>query len=783
MTWSKKSVTNRGLTNDGNDVAEDARKNAVQKNIQLEYMLGYIAQHSPALLRNDIVKNSTSLKWIWQRIRKHYSFNQSEVHFLKLYAIKREAEERYETLYQRILAHLEDNLLTVESGIHHDGAVLTADEVVTPTVERIAVFLWLNLIDSRLPAYISRVYAHDLQSKSLKDVQPQVCEAMDSLLTEIATQDDVQINVARSSYPPRQRWNPQQQNPSVNNRFNQNNNNNNNNNNNGRNVVNNNNGARPRTNQRGQQQKQCILCKTAGRAYIGHDISTCWRISKFDKLEIIDAFQVNTVCENEETCYVDEEPEVLAITSVQPTEDVSQISSDTTVTTVSVAAGPLSIRRVQCDISPFFYAFYRHYVVKVVIDSGAQSSMISASFVKRVNLKQEPTLHGARQLDKSSVKVSGEIRFELSFGSITLPIDGLVNEHLDCDVLAGVPFCKGNKIVLDMPNDEISIQGNTIPYGCKPDSLQHDIFHNTMILRNDQSRVIYPGDYVEVNCNNLNNYEDEEVAIEPRIDSPLQGEWPSPSISRVIQGSVRIPNNTCEPIKIKKCQHFAQIRRVTTPDVLASISSPNLDLVQPELPSQRTVKQSPAVPHSATITVDPDKLMDKDSIQRFHNLHKRFDNVFNPKFSRYNGASGPFIGDIKFGNVEPPASKTKVPFYNQCDLRQLQIEADKLEDLGVLVKPEDLGLDVKFASPSFLRTKPCGGLRFVTDFNELGQYTRTLPVTTVTTDSVLRNLAQWKYVIKTDLTQSFFQIPVSKSSMPYLGTVTPFKGLRLYIYK
>ena len=87
VEWSKKSVANRGLTDDGNDVEEDKRRNAVQKNIQLEHMLGYIAQHSPALLRNDIVKNSTSLKWIWQRIRKHYAFNQSEVHFLKIYTI------------------------------------------------------------------------------------------------------------------------------------------------------------------------------------------------------------------------------------------------------------------------------------------------------------------------------------------------------------------------------------------------------------------------------------------------------------------------------------------------------------------------------------------------------------------------------------------------------------------------------------------------------------------------------------------------------------------------
>ncbi len=444
----------------------------------------------------------------------------------------------------------------------------------------------------------------------------------------------------------------------------------------------------------------------------------------------------------------------------------------------------LSVRRVQCDVSPFFYAFYLHHVVKIVIDSGAQSSMISASFVRRVNLQQEPTLHGARQLDKSAVKISGELRFELSFGTLTLPVDGLVNENLDCDILAGVPFCKENKIHLAMADEQISIQGHTIPYGCKPDSLQRDVYHvNTMILRNDQSTVVYPGDYIEVSSEKLDVYENEEVAIEPRIDSPLQGEWPPPSISRVIQGSIRIPNNSTEPIKIKKCQHFAQIRRVTTSDVIASLSTPDLEPVRTDLkmhPSQCNIRSSLTVPHSSSVLVDPDGQLSADMRQQFNDLNKRYDNVFNPKFSRYNGASGPFIGDIKFGKVEPPSSKTKMPFYNQSDLRQLQLEADKLEELGVLVKPEDVGVDLKFASPSFLRNKPCGGVRFVTSFVELAQYTRTLPVATVTADSIIRRLAQWKYVIKTDLTQSFFQIPVSKKSMSYLGTATPFKGLRVY---
>ena len=89
--WSKKSVMNRGLQPDTEAVVPVAadRKTDVQKNLILEQMLNLIAQFAPSLLGKDIVKNSTSLKCIWQRIRRYYAFSQSECNFLKLSLIRR----------------------------------------------------------------------------------------------------------------------------------------------------------------------------------------------------------------------------------------------------------------------------------------------------------------------------------------------------------------------------------------------------------------------------------------------------------------------------------------------------------------------------------------------------------------------------------------------------------------------------------------------------------------------------------------------------------------------
>ena len=47
-------------------------------------------------------------------------------------------------------------------------------------------------------------------------------------------------------------------------------------------------------------------------------------------------------------------------------------------------------------------------------------------------------------------------------------------------------------------------------------------------------------------------------------------------------------------------------------------------------------------------------------------------------------------------------------------------------------------------------------------------------------DSILRTVAQWKFIIKTDLSSAFYQIPLAKESMKYCGVATPFRGVRVY---
>ena len=123
----------------------------------------------------------------------------------------------------------------------------------SPTVERLAVFIWLQYIDERLPGYVSRIYAKDLQTNSIKDLQPQISMNMQSILDDLNAQEDIKVQYSSS----RSQWpgastsrRPYKQNF----RF----------------------GKRPK--------KECAYCKAINRTpFVGHDVKNCWVIPKEDK--------------------------------------------------------------------------------------------------------------------------------------------------------------------------------------------------------------------------------------------------------------------------------------------------------------------------------------------------------------------------------------------------------------------------------------------------------------------------------------------------------------------
>ena len=131
---------------------------------------------------------------------------------------------------------------------------------------------------------------------------------------------------------------------------------------------------------------------------------------------------------------------------------------------------------------------------------------------------------------------------------------------------------------------------------------------------------------------------------------------------------------------------------------------------------------------------------------------------------------------VDMGPVQPPQCKGCVPQYSRDKLVELQQKFDELEQCQVF---QSLSTCTS-VNPSFLIKKPSGGLRLVTAFTDMGQYSKPQPSLMPDVDSTLHTIAPWKYIIESDLTRAFYQISLTNASMKYCGVATLFRGIRVY---
>ena len=382
----------------------------------------------------------------------------------------------------------------------------------------------------------------------------------------------------------------------------------------------------------------------------------------------------------------------------------------------------------------------------------------------------------ARQADGvTPLKVEGEIHCELTRGKYSFILDALVVDKLDVDVLAGTPFLTRNDIATRPARHQIVIQGSdVVHYGRQQNSNATVRRTQSYLLRAPAHQtVLLPGDYIELSSP-LHSTPDTLWALEPRMDSSANigskasQVWPSPQEVQSVGHAVRVMNNSLDPIIIRRNEHIAEVRSIEATSA-----------TMPPPPQQPTTKTA-VTPFSSAIVCDPDNAMPLSTRQLFHDLHKQYDNVFNPAIAKYNGASGKIQAVVNMGTVKPPQRKGRLPQYNREASITLQEKFDELEAAGVFAKPEDVNIVVEYLNLSFLVRKPNGGSRLVTSFGEVGQYSKPQPSLMPNVDGVLRDIARWKYMVITDLLQSFYQIPLARDSMKYCGVATPFKGIRVY---
>ena len=734
VTWGKKTKADplRGLKDDPTSVPDASRRTAAQKLNHLELMLGQIANFCPIISRNTIVKNSTSIDGIWQTIRLHFGFQSTGGHFLDFAEIHLEPDERPEDLYQRLTAFIEDNLLTKDNGISHHDEKIEEDEEISPTLENMIVLTWLRLIHSELPKIVKQRYGTELRSRTLASIKPEISQALGSLLDEIQTNEAAKVmRTAASTKPKFSGFRAQGE---------------------YRNSV---------------QSKICPLCKQAGRSEYGHFLSKCKFLPEKDRHYMVKARQIVGLLECDDIDGPNghqsiPEPSDMAFSSPNAYDSVGDFE-------------PTS-QRVQVRQSPYLDTFYDHYNARITIDSGATGNMISLSAVKRFGVEIRKSSQSAHQADGSSpLNVVGETKLTFTRDNVPLLFEGLVIENLDVDILAGTPFMEHNDITIRPAKRHVILNnGSRYVYGsCDKASERHAVRTCSIIRAPHRPTTVWPGEFLEVETP-PDFPADSDYALEPKADQRLSPKpWPPPAIVSSVAGKIRIPNTTDEPKILKKGEHFCQIRPVFIPEtepipVRATATRPS-------------ITQPKAVKHSASVKLDPDNVLSHDIIAKFRSTLNEYDSVFDPNFKGYNGASGPFEARVNMGPTQPPQRKGRLPQYARDQLLELQDKFDDLEELGVFMRPEDISIDVEYLNPSFLVKKPNGGFRLVTAFTDVGRYSKPQPSLMPDVDSTLRQIAKWKYIITTDLSSAFYQIPLSRDSMKYCGVCTPFRGVRVYV--
>ena len=510
--------------------------------------------------------------------------------------------------------------------------------------------------------------------------------------------------------------------------------------------------------------KSCTLCKTAGRPGVTtHNLIDCKYLSPYDKRSlgvsrlVTDADDGDDVDDDVESSFTEHNDDVPSALIDQP-----------------------SAHRVNVIQSPFLNTYFQDHAVRLTLDTGATTNMIRAPFAHSIGLPISPASQVARQADGvTPLDVTGEVHCQLVRGNNKFQLDALVVKQLDVDVLAGNPFLVTNDIATRPAKRQIVLHGSEVIHYGSPQ-------RNTAAVRRTQSyvlrspskqTVILPGDYIQISTPEDTD-PDTTWALEPRLDSPCNlntkpnNAWPQVQEIYSVGNTVRITNSTVDPIMLRRNEHVCQIRPVSIVPDSTLHNKPHL--------APNTSQPPPCKPYSSRVSLDPHKSLPTEMRERFRALNLEYDDVFNPSISKYNGASGNIEATVNMGPTQPPQRKGRVPHYNHDRLVELQNKFDELEAAGVFARPEQVNVSVEYLNLSFLVQKPNGGSRLVTSFAEVGQYSKPQPSLMPNVDSVLRDIAKWKYIVVSDLAQSFYQLPLSKSSMKYCGVATPFKGIRVY---
>ena len=174
---------------------------------------------------------------------------------------------------------------------------------------------------------------------------------------------------------------------------------------------------------------------------------------------------------------------------------------------------------------------------------------------------------------------------------------------------------KRNNIVPRAVDDVVVFDdGSTFQYTSTHESKGIVRRMQAQVLKSDCSSTIFPGEFIEVDLPDEYAFEKYPVAVEPRVLSE-NASWLKPTLTKPVNGKIRIVNESSEPQKVPKGHHFCQIMHSAPLEI---DPKPVLKSEKCSLPPPRKTSL-----YSNGITINT-SVLDSKSIDKIHSIHKKY---------------------------------------------------------------------------------------------------------------------------------------------------------------
>ena len=202
---------------------------------------------------------------------------------------------------------------------------------------------------------------------------------------------------------------------------------------------------------------------------------------------------------------------------------------------------------------PHFKVFYKHYLLRITLDTGAKTSMIKSSVAHSIGAPIEQSSQQALQADgMTSSAVASKTHLILCRVGKQLAFDALIVDDLDVDILAGTPILITNDITVHPAKCQVCIQESEIIHYEPTDDTttgSHAVRRaQSFTLRAPSSAtVVWPGEYLELDIRPGLGH-DHILALQSHTDTPISKHtkpthiWPEPQILEAVRSKICLVN-------------------------------------------------------------------------------------------------------------------------------------------------------------------------------------------------------------------------------------------------